>query len=76
MLWLIHLMTMYVQTPLCSIIYSQTNQTLDKLTGAFDKLMESDSFHTKLAVVQALAHIIPHLTFKRRFRDECIIHFI
>jgi len=60
--------------PLANIVVnSPSDEALDKLTGAFDQMMESDSHQTQMAVVHGLTNIIPHLTFKRQFRDFYIL---
>jgi len=60
--------------PLANIaVNSPNDDTLDKLTGAFDKMLEDDTYKTRLGAVHALAHIIPQLTLKLKFRDTYIL---
>eukprot|EP00026_Physarum_polycephalum_P000956 Phypoly_transcript_00957.p1 GENE.Phypoly_transcript_00957~~Phypoly_transcript_00957.p1 ORF type:complete len:1206 (+),score=208.49 Phypoly_transcript_00957:89-3706(+) len=68
----------YVRTeciePLANIVVNcSSDEALDKLTGTFDMMMESDVHQNQMAVVQGLTNIIPHLTFKRQFRDFYIL---
>jgi hypothetical protein len=71
----------YVRTetiePLAAIVVnSPSDDALDSVTDAFDKMMETDTHHIQMAIVHGLTNIIPHLTLKRQFRDFCIVSFV